>query len=359
MRVLSLDALRGFTILLIVLFSYLPFSTETNLWTTSWVNMPLLLGLFCVGATFPFALERKLPQNFIENSLELAAHALVLASFAVFLQHIKPDNWIYTAHKAKYFIGFGGFLILFLIFGKFPTITGGVAQWMKISGYVIAFLLLYFLKFPDGSGFLIEKKDNFLWLIAFLTFVGGIIWLLTHNNWQWQAVLLAGVLLGNTPYITKFYPNIPFLQPHSWKYLLATIPGMIAGDILQRKPTENQVNTTPKQLLNGGVLFFILGSLLYFSGELFSGYCFWAASVGFLGLLWFEYVVSSIKKRYFTQLFIENGQNTMLLYAMNVCLVSPFLIENPMLSFILSGVVIVLLAFVAHFFTKKKIFWRS
>jgi hypothetical protein len=359
MRVLSLDALRGYTVLLIVLFSYLPFSIETNLLTTSWVNMPLLLGLFCVGATFPFALERKLPQNFVENSLELAAHALVLAFFAVFLQHIKPDNWIYTAHKAKYLIGFSGFLILFLIFGKFPSITGGVSQWVKMSGYAIAFLLLYFLRFPDGSGFSIEKKDSFLWIIAFLTFVGGIIWLLTHNNWQWQAVLLGAVLLANTQYVTKFYPNIPFLQLHSWKYLLVTIPGMIAGDILQSKAIDNQVNTIQKQLLNGGILFFILGSLLYLSGVLFSGYCFGAASVGFFGLLWFEYVVDSIKKRYFTQLFIENGQNVLLIYTMNVCLVSPFLIENPMLSTILSGMATFFLAFMARFFTRKNIFWKS
>jgi hypothetical protein len=134
---------------------------------------------------------------------------------------------------------------------------------------------------------------------------------------------------------------------------------MIAGDILQSKAIDNQVNTIQKQLLNGGILFFILGSLLYLSGVLFSGYCFGAASVGFFGLLWFEYVVDSIKRQYFTQLFIENGQNVLLIYTMNVCLVSPFLIENPMLSTILSGMATFFLAFMARFFTRKNIFWKS
>jgi Domain of unknown function (DUF5009) len=334
MRAFSLDALRGVAILTILIATYLPFST--SLFTASWVNMPFLLGLFCVGATIPFALQEKLSQNIVENLLELATKAGVMLLFALFLQHVKPDNWIYTYGKSKYIVPFVGFFTLFLMFGKIPTIRGGAAQWVKMAGGVLAFFILYKVKYPDRSGFSIQKIDPFLGIVAVMIFLGSIIWLLTHNNWRLQLVILSvGVtlqLLVKTTFFSSVYPKTWVLQPYLLKYLVVTVAGIIGGGVLQSQKTAKNNDF----LRNIGIFCCFLGGCLLFMNASFAflGYTFLVVGIGFGGLFWFEKSINSSKKNYFTNLFIANGQRVLLLYMANACLISPFLIENPLLGFV-------------------------
>jgi Domain of unknown function (DUF5009) len=334
MRAFSLDALSGVAILTILIATYLPFST--HIFAVSWANMPFLLGLFCVGATIPFTFQAQLSQNFVENLLELTVKAGVIVLFALFLQHVKPDNWIYTYGKSKYIVPFVGFFTLFLMFGKIPKITGGAAQWVKMAGIVLAFFILCKVKYPDGSGFSIYKIDPFLGIVAWMTFLGSIIWLLTHNNWRLQLVILCvGVTLQflvKTTFFLSIYPKIWIFQPYCLKYLLVTVLGVVAGNWLQsEKSQQNDVF-----LRNLGTFCSVLGLFLLWMDATvyFLGYTFLVAGIGFWGLFWFEKSINSPKKNYLTNLFIANGQQAMLLYMANACLISPFLIENPLLGFI-------------------------
>src|SRR5919202_1481178 len=108
-RAYALDALRGFAVLAMVLsgtikFGILPawmyhaqeppptHNFNPNLPGLTWVDVVFPLFLFSMGAAIPLALSSRLAKGFTTKQviLYILKRGVLLGTFAIFLQHIRP-----------------------------------------------------------------------------------------------------------------------------------------------------------------------------------------------------------------------------------------------------------------------------
>lgn len=287
-RAHSLDALRGIAILLMVLSGILPHTLPAWMFHAqvppgqsfnpllpgiTWVDLVFPFFLFALGAAMPFAFERRRSSKrpFLALSGHVLERGFLLVFFAVFVQHIRP----YTLNKAlwgpetaygAWLLGMLGFVILFAIYVRLPDAwPKGLKIAIKLAGWTAALLFLYFVRYPDGSGFDPERMDIIIMLLANMVVFASLIYLLTRNNiigrlavmavfiamrlvhmqWDIAAAIGGQEAVKNIPYVMHLFNGASltwidrvwnatpagWLYHFSWlKYLLIVLPGTIAGD---------------------------------------------------------------------------------------------------------------------------------
>ena len=259
----ALDALRGIAVLAMVLSGTIARKTlpawmyhaqeappihtfNPKLAGLTWVDLVFPFFLFAMGAAIPLALSRRIAKGWDLKKviLSILQRGFLLASFAIFLQHIRPtviDPNEPGSHK--WWLGLYGFLILFLMFVRWPTkklpwlrIATTTAAWSAGIGFVSR------IKYPNGIGFDFNRSDIILVVLANMAVFGSIIWLFTRSN-IWLRVgflgfLFAMRLASSTDGWIKlvwFYSPAPWIfQFDYFKYLFIVIPGTIVGDLLYR-----------------------------------------------------------------------------------------------------------------------------
>ena len=259
----ALDALRGIAVLAMVLSGTIARKTlpawmyhaqeappihafNPKLAGLTWVDLVFPFFLFAMGAAIPLALSRRIAKGWDLKKviLSILQRGFLLASFAIFLQHIRPtviDPNEPGSHK--WWLGLYGFLILFLMFVRWPTkklpwlrIATTTAAWSAGIGFVSR------IKYPNGIGFDFNRSDIILVVLANIAVFGSIIWLFTRSN-IWLRVgflgfLFAMRLASSTDGWIKlvwFYSPAPWIfQFDYFKYLFIVIPGTIVGDLLYR-----------------------------------------------------------------------------------------------------------------------------
>jgi predicted acyltransferase len=259
-RVPSLDALRGLAILTMVLagavaFGVLPswmYHAQTpppshefdpDLPGITWVDLVFPFFLFALGAAIPLALGKRLEQD--PSQLKVLVHifyrGFLLAFFAIFYEHVSPHVIDPDRGTAASLVGLLGFALLFAIFVRLPQ------SWKKSLRYVIrifgwagAVLLLAVLRYPDGSGFSLYRRDFIVVLLTNVYVFGALIWLLTRNNCLLRMGFL-GILLalrlahpepGWVHWLWHASP-IPWLYKMSHlQHLYITLPATAVGDVL-------------------------------------------------------------------------------------------------------------------------------
>lgn len=262
-RSLAIDALRGFAILTMILSGRVPFGVlpgwmyhvqvpppahkfNPDIPGISWVDLVFPFFLFSMGAAFPFALNNKIKNGKITRNLifQIIRRGILLAFFAVVIQHVRPTVLSKSPDTVTYLISLLAFLFLFLIFWRVPSEWGkNISFILRITGYAGIAVMLYLIKYPDGSGFKFTRYDIIILVLAHMVVFGALIWIWTREN----ILLRAGILLLifairlSSPVSGSWLNDALAIQPGGWlfnvnflKYLFIVIPGTMAGDIIYK-----------------------------------------------------------------------------------------------------------------------------
>lgn len=261
-RVYTLDALRGFAILAMVLSGTISYEilpawmyhaqkpppTHTfhpELPGLTWVDIVFPLFLFSMGAAIPLALSNRLTQGFTTTQviIYILKRGFLLGSFAVFLEHFRPLRINNNPTDQTWWIALLGFFILFFMFVRW-SVSEQFQQYTKrltFGAWLAATILVFSLQYPEGSGFSFLRNDIILVVLAYMAVFGAIAWFFTKNNLLLRLGLL-GFLIAirfSATVKTSWIAALLATPPISWmlrldylKYLFIVLPGTLAGDLI-------------------------------------------------------------------------------------------------------------------------------
>jgi predicted acyltransferase len=259
----ALDALRGLAVLAMVLsgtiarktlpawmyHAQLPPPAHTfnpKLPGLTWVDLVFPFFLFAMGAAIPLALSRRIAKGWDVKKiiLSILQRGFLLASFAIFLQHIRPTTISPdAANTQKWWLGLCGFLILFLMYVRWPQKrSASLRRGLTIAAWIVGIIFVSRIQYPNGTGFSVDRSDIILMVLANMAVFGSIIWLFTRSN-LWLRVGFLGLLFamrlssqdeGWIKLIWSYSPATWLFQFDYLKYLFVVIPGTIVGDLLFR-----------------------------------------------------------------------------------------------------------------------------
>lgn len=278
-RALALDALRGFAILTMILSGVIPRGTlpdwmyhaqtpppthafNPNIPGITWVDLVFPFFLFAMGAAIPLAFTKRIRQG--SSNLKMTGfifkRGFLLGAFGIFLQHMRPYVMNPQPTTATWFAAIGGFLLLFLVWGRFPY------NWPdKVKKYVIPAIgwialatVLILWERPDEQTFDFYRSDIIIMILANVSVYGSLVWLFTRKSILLRVgcmgIIMGGVLASQESGWVQYLwtlrsmpgidpQNVPdwlrWLVQFDWlikigtlKYLFIIIPGTIAGDLL-------------------------------------------------------------------------------------------------------------------------------
>lgn len=456
-RLLSLDALRGLAILLMVLSGSIAFGGVMPAWMyhaqvpppshvfnpslpgLTWVDLVFPFFLFSMGAAFPLALSKKLNETGIKTTLlQVSKRYILLIFFAIFTYHSRA--WVMNpiAGITENLLSIGCFALLFLMFAKTTFESGRIATIRQIFAFAIAVCFLTFYPFKNG-GFDLNHSDIIIVVLANMALFGSFIWIFTQNKpWLRLAVLpivmaifLSGKIVDSWPHAVFNWSPIPWAYTFYYlKYLFIIIPGTFAGDwLLSASKNKISVKSSSTTVLiavlcillvgiNTAYLYkrelvasvvatiFLAGVIIYLGRRIalpkiyqnfaelgifllilglcfepFEGgikkdpstysYYFVCAGMAFLILLSFIFFESGGHLKGVFKFIAKVGQNPMIAYTAGNLFLLPLLrvfnIENT-LNLLNStawgglsrGIIFTLIvALIALFFTKKRVFWKT
>ena len=277
-RAYSLDALRGFAILTMVLSGVIPYkglpawmyhaqtpppsrAFDPNLPGLTWVDLVFPFFIFALGTAIPMALNKRIQRGYSKLKLSkyIGERAFLLGFFAIFLFHVRPNIInpdIYNqSDPVTWLLALAGFLSMFAIFLRFPFKWPKKLKYgIRISGFLAAILLMTFINYPDGKGFSLSRSDIIIRVLTNVYFFGSLVYLLTHNKLILRlgvmgiliALRLSHSVQGWVEPVWEFSP-VPWLYKlYYLQYLFIAIPGMITGDLALKwlKNRKNQSEST-------------------------------------------------------------------------------------------------------------------
>jgi predicted acyltransferase len=278
-RAAALDALRGLAILLMVLANTLldnklptdqalpawmyhaqkPPPTHDfnpNLPGLTWPDLVFPLFLFTMGAVIPLTLKRRLDAGETRGRIILGVlqRGLLLVWFAIFLEHVRPENvpqfdrnawfiaWLFRL--PAWAIGLLGFGLMFAMFTRLPAAWPQPRQvGIRVVGWLGALALLALLHYPpgdQGTHFSLQRNDIIIIVLANMAVLGAVIWLFTQENTLVRLGLLGLYLAirlasANPGWVQTVYNYTPYpwlVKWYFWKYLFNVIPGTVIGDAM-------------------------------------------------------------------------------------------------------------------------------
>lgn len=264
-RALALDALRGLAILAMLLSGQMPFDQNAlpawmyhaqeppprfewigTLPGISWVDLVFPFFLFAMGASFPFALSRRMDRGASRWRLLafVVERGFLLGFFALFVQAIRPYTMSHQPTTATWFLALLGFLIFFPILTRLPDRWPAYTRIsIRVLGWVAAILFCVFVRYPDGGGFKLTRSDIIIVVLTNMAVFGSLAWMLTRRNLLLRLGILGVVFairLSNMPQATEgWVHDLWQISPAPWiyqlyylQYLCIVIPGTIAGDLM-------------------------------------------------------------------------------------------------------------------------------
>ncbi|WP_293249853.1 MULTISPECIES: DUF5009 domain-containing protein [unclassified Microcoleus] len=464
----ALDALRGIAVLAMVLSGTIARKTlpawmyhaqlpppdhifNNQLPGLTWVDLVFPFFLFAMGAAIPLALSRRIAKggDLKKVIFSILQRGFLLASFAIFLQHIRPGTINPNEPSLqKWWLALGGFFLLFLMYVRWPQ-KWSTRLWrgMTIAGWSAGITFISHIKYPDGRGISFERNDIILMVLANVAVFGSIIWLFTRSN-VWLRVGFLGLLLAArlSSHDAGWIKSVWLYSPAPWlfqfdylKYLFVVIPGTIVGDLLARwieyrspeeasyaswkswryfsimilmfainlvllvglqarlvwqatlvtvvlclcgflllKNPRNVTENVLNRLYKWGFYWLVLGLLFepYEGGikkdSATMSYFFVTTGMAIFLLIGLTIIIDVFQKRWFLQLFIDNGVNPMIGYAGFANIIWPILVLNewepviiemtstdPFMGFLRGFGYTAILALIVVVFTRLKLFLRT
>lgn len=259
-RAYSLDALRGYAILTMVLSATVaggilpgwmyhaqtpPPTHEFNPLVPglTWVDLVFPFFLFAMGAAFPFSIKKRHERG--ESRLRLVADALLrgvqLAFFAIFIQHFYPYMLSNPQDLRAWLLAILCFAVLFPMFMRLPwDLPRWVHVAVKVAAYAIAVVMLATTDYANGV-FSLYTSNVIILLLANMAIFGSIVYVFTMDSWLGRIVMMAvllgvtlsGEIAGSWTKAVFDYSPLPWLYKFDYlKYLFIVIPGSMAGDCL-------------------------------------------------------------------------------------------------------------------------------
>ncbi|MFZ5515599.1 MAG: DUF5009 domain-containing protein [Candidatus Zhuqueibacterota bacterium] len=287
MRSHSLDALRGFAILTMVLSGVIPYGVlppwmyhaqipppdhrfNPQLPGLTWVDLVFPMFLFALGAAIPFALSRRREQGDSAGKImgSIVQRGFLLGFFAIFLRHVRPHVLQANPQPRHWLIALAGFALMFPIFARLP---GGWPRWkrgaIRSLGWLVAVLMIALLRYPDGSGFSLNRSDIIIVVLANMAVFGSLVWLVTRNNILLRLGVLAALLAlrlssaepGWVQTLWNFSPAPWIFKLYYLQYLFIVIPGTLVGDVLSQ---PRQIEPLPSELDSGLSAWWLFLSML-------------------------------------------------------------------------------------------------
>jgi len=265
-RFYALDALRGLAILGMILSGQLPFGEHAlppwmyhaqvpppeHQWISTlagitWVDLVFPFFIFAMGAAIPLAFSRRLELGTPrwKIALSILERGFLLAFFALYVQAIRPETLSEHPFGKTWGIALLGFALLFPILTRLPDSWPALARWaIRLAGWLGAGLVLALVRYPDGSGFSLNRSDIIIVVLANLALFGSLLWWLTHNNLLLRLGvfgILIALRLSNMPQpIQGWVSEVWRWSPAPWiyklyylQYLFIFIPGTIAGELIR------------------------------------------------------------------------------------------------------------------------------
>lgn len=278
-RAFSLDALRGYAILTMVLSGTVasgilpgwmyhaqlpPPTNQFNpaVFGITWVDLVFPFFLFAMGAAFPFSIGKKIYKGV--SKLKLVGDALLrgvqLTFFAIYIQHIYP--WIVSSPQdiTAWCVSLGGFILMFPMFMRLPL---KMPEWghiaVKTGAYVAGIILLLTLNYANDRHFSLGFSNIIILVLANMAVFGSLIYIATAKNRLARLAVLPfimAVFLGSTTdgsWVKEVFNYSPFPWMYKFyylKYLFIVIPGSIAGEYLLEwmKQEQTQAGCSDKRL---------------------------------------------------------------------------------------------------------------
>ncbi|MFN5135778.1 MAG: DUF5009 domain-containing protein [Chitinophagaceae bacterium] len=283
----SLDALRGFAILTMILSGAIAYGDVLPAWMfhaqvpppvhkfdptipgITWVDLVFPFFLFSMGAAIPLSLKKHIKNNkgFLFVLGMALKRFLLLAFFALFSQHMKAWVIADAPTTVDHLLSLLAFVLLFFQFyenknEKLKT----VFLIAKLISFAVALFLLWKLPFWGGKGFDFYRSDIIIMVLANMALFGTVIYYLTADKpllrigllpfimavflaakepaGGWAKELFQFNAIGDFKFdwLYKFY----FL-----KYLFIIIPGTVAGEMMMREVNSEKsiVNKKTENLL--------------------------------------------------------------------------------------------------------------
>ena len=272
-RAVSLDALRGFSILAMVLSSTIAFGILPgwmyhmqapppqhvfcpDLSGLTWVDLVFPLFLFAMGASFPFSIRKKYEthKSYLICIKDIILRWGKLVFFALFIQHFYPFTLSNPQDMRAWILSLLCFVLLFPMYMRIPSRISAWAHWgIRLLAYGIAVIMLMSTHYFNEPELNLYNSNIIILLLANMALFGSIIFLFTMNNPMGRIVillLLSGLLFSAQ--VEDSWANQCFdFTPCGWiyrfeylQYLFIVIPGTFAGDFLLRW-TKQQADISP------------------------------------------------------------------------------------------------------------------
>ena len=278
----SLDALRGFAILTMVLSGSIAFGDVLPAWMyhaqvpppdhvfvptlagITWVDLVFPFFLFAMGAAIPLALQKnvKSKTSFPQILFIAFRRFLLLAFFALFTHHLMPWALAKEPTTKNFLLSVAAFvLVFFQLYDNKNEKYKQLFLILKFVSFAVALALLFILPFKDGQGFSFTNSDIIIIVLANMALFATIIWWLTKNNPLLRLGILPFVMAiflaakeptdGWTKLLYNFnniagYKIDWLYQFYFLKYLFIVIPGTIAGEYFLKFANTNSHNATDK-----------------------------------------------------------------------------------------------------------------
>lgn len=269
-RAYSLDALRGYAILTMVLsatvaFGILPawmyhmqepppshaYCPEMS--GLTWVDLVFPFFLFAMGAAFPFSIRKKFDRGdgYLKLVLSIIKRGVQLVFFSIFIQHFYPYMLGQPQDTRSWLLAICCFALLFPMFMRIPIkMPEWVHSLIKLSAYGVATIMLLSTNYASGNTFSLYTSNIIILILANMAIFGSIVYLFTMYNWKLRVIVLAVIAslilssqsVGSWSNILYEYSPLPWMYRFKYlSYLFIVLPGSIAGDILMQWINKNDI----------------------------------------------------------------------------------------------------------------------
>jgi len=260
--------MRGFTIFAMILASAFVWEAGLPAWMfhrqipppdfsfspevrgLTWVDMVFPFFIFTMGAAIPLALGRRLNkgEGLLSICLGLVKRCLILAAFAYVIGNANAVRYSGIDMVAAGLYAFSVWLALF------AALVRTDKKMVNYAGWVLVVIMMAVQHFFLKVDFSFQNNDCIILILARLSLVGGLVWLLTRNK-LWIRLIIWVALVA----YKIFCPEIPWLG--FLQYLIITLPATAVGDFLNRSSenTPSPIRLAPAILTFAAVVLQLWG----------------------------------------------------------------------------------------------------